>query len=163
MFPSPFHILITGASSGIGAALARAYARPGVFLFLGGRDPVRLGRVAAQCRDKGAQVEEKQLDVCAREDMYHWIVDADQRHPLDLVIANAGISGGTGGDAGETGKQARRIFEVNLTGVLNTIHHAVLCMMECGCGLSSSMSWLAYVSCWPGPPAYSASKGAGRL
>ena len=50
---APRHILITGASSGIGAALARRYASPDARLALGGRDFGRLEEVAAACRAQG--------------------------------------------------------------------------------------------------------------
>src|SRR6516225_456706 len=54
----PRSILITGASSGIGAALARAYAAPRIYLALSGRDAARLAAVANSCRERGAEVME---------------------------------------------------------------------------------------------------------
>ena len=60
---TPRSILITGASSGIGRALAREYAAAGVRLTLVGRDAARLEAVAAECRAKGAGVEIGQVDV----------------------------------------------------------------------------------------------------
>ena len=65
-FESPRSILITGASSGIGEALARTYAAPGVALALTGRDQARLAAVAEACRVLGAAVRAEALDVCAR-------------------------------------------------------------------------------------------------
>ena len=59
----PRSILITGASSGIGAALARAYAAPRTHLALCGRDAARLAAVANLCRERGAEVIETCLDV----------------------------------------------------------------------------------------------------
>ena len=69
----PRSILITGASSGIGAALARRYARPGAHLALAGRDPGRLATIAAECRRAGAQVDEGCVDVTDRAAMAAWI------------------------------------------------------------------------------------------
>ena len=51
---APSHVVITGASSGLGAALARAYAKPGVLLTLSGRHEARLAGVAADCAAAGA-------------------------------------------------------------------------------------------------------------
>lgn len=85
-------ILITGASSGIGRALALAYARPGVALALSGRADDRLAAVAAAARGQGAEVETGILDVRDQAGVAQWIAELDQRRPLDLAVANAGIS-----------------------------------------------------------------------
>lgn len=160
---TPSHILITGASSGIGAALARHYAAPGVRLVLGGRDAERLDRVAKDCTDKGAGVETALVDVTDRAGMAAWIEAADEGGALDLVIANAGISAGTGGSMrGENPDQVRRIFDVNVYGVLNTLDPALLAMTKRHRGQVAIISSLAGFHGWPGAPAYAASKAAVR-
>jgi short-subunit dehydrogenase len=58
-------ILITGASSGLGGALARAYAKPGVTLGLIGRSQEKLDKVAETCRAAGAEVRAAAIDVWA--------------------------------------------------------------------------------------------------
>lgn len=158
------HILITGASSGIGAALAEYYAAPDVCLNLSGRHEARLADIAAICREKGAAVETALVDVTDRDGMARWIERVDAAQPLDLVIANAGISGGTGGVmAGEPVDQAREIFDVNLTGVLNTVAPVLPRMIERGAGQIALISSLAGFRGYPSAPAYSASKGAVRF
>lgn len=154
-------ILITGASSGIGAALARQFARPGVTLFISGRDQTRLRLVENDCRKAGANVFADILDVTARETMEAYVARCDEIAPLSLVIANAGISAGTGRD-GESDEQVRDIFATNIAGVLNTIHPAITVMQARGHGqialVASQASWRGL----PSAPAYCASKAAIR-
>ena len=157
-------ILITGASSGIGEALALHYAAPGVFLAISGRNEARLQDVAQACRIKGALVEIAVLDVADRANMDDWITDMDETQPLDLVIANAGISGGTGGVMnGEPVDQARKIFDVNITGVINTVEPVLPRMIARKCGQIALVSSMAGFRGFPSAPAYSASKGAVRF
>ncbi|MDE1146056.1 MAG: SDR family NAD(P)-dependent oxidoreductase [Azospirillaceae bacterium] len=158
---APNSILITGASSGIGEALALAYAAPGRQLWLTGRDRDRLDAVAEAARAKGARVTAAALDVMDRQALADWILAADSGVPIDLAIANAGISGGTGA-AGETEEQARRILAVNIEGVLNTIHPLIPRMVERKRGQLALMSSLAAFRGMPGAPAYCASKAAVR-
>ncbi|WP_331894764.1 SDR family NAD(P)-dependent oxidoreductase [Magnetovibrio sp.] len=155
----PKSILITGASSGIGAALALEYAAPGVHLTLTGRDAARLEDVQRDCVDKGASVRAKVLSVTDRAAMAAFIGETDRLQPLDLVIANAGISGGSGGN-GESEEQARAIFDVNFTGVLNTIWPAIDAMKSRKRGQIAMVSSIAGMTPLPGAPAYSASKVA---
>jgi short-subunit dehydrogenase len=157
----PKSILITGASSGIGAALARVYAAPGVKLALGGRDAERLGRVTAECRTMGAGVDAASVDVTDAEATARWIAAADEADPLDLVIANAGISGGTFG-GGESREQAAAILATNVDGVIHTVHPAADRMRTRKRGQIAIMSSLAGFRGMPGAPAYSASKAASR-
>ena len=159
----PKTILITGASSGIGEALALHYAAPGIMLAITGRDEARLKEVQVRLEEKGAHVHAALLDVMDKEAMSKWISDIDNAHPLDLVIANAGIGGGSGGFAyGEPVSQARQIFDVNGIGVFNTIEPVQDKMAKRGCGQIAIVSSLAGFRGWPGAPAYSASKCAVR-
>lgn len=159
---NPSHILITGASSGIGAALARGTARPGRRLVLGGRDEARLSEVGAACRAAGADVATAAVDVADRAAMEAWIAATDMEIPLDLVVANAGISAGTGG-GGESAEQARRIMAINVDGVLNTVLPAAAAMRRRGRGQLAVMSSLGAFSGFPGAPAYCASKATVRV
>ncbi|WP_137124763.1 SDR family oxidoreductase [Roseomonas sp. HF4] len=156
------HVLITGASSGLGRALALACARPGATLHLSGRDAARLEDAAAACRAIGAEVRPAVLSVTDAAAMAGWIGGAGR---LDLVIANAGISAGTGG-ATEPAAQARAIFETNVTGVLNTALPAIDAMAAQAPGADGVRGRVAVVASLaafvaaPGAPAYCATKSA---
>ncbi|HYE49468.1 MAG TPA: SDR family NAD(P)-dependent oxidoreductase [Azospirillaceae bacterium] len=158
----PKTILITGASSGIGEALALEYAAPGTALLLTGRDSARLEAVAAACRAKGAETAAAAIDVCDRDALAAWVLARDAERPVDLVVANAGISAGTG-QGTESEEQARRIFAVNVDGVLNTVHPLIPRMRERRRGQVALMSSLASFRGFPGAPAYCGSKAAVRV
>lgn len=155
----PQAILITGASSGLGQALALAYAGPGITLFLSGRDRQRLHDVADACRARKAVVHALVINVTQAVPMATWIKECDGIRPLDLVIANAGISAGTGG-GGESADQARAIFAVNVDGVMNTVFPAMDIMRGRRHGQIAIMASLAGYRGLPGAPSYCASKAA---
>nr|WP_328702653.1 SDR family NAD(P)-dependent oxidoreductase [Belnapia mucosa] len=156
------HVLVTGASSGLGRALALACAGPGAVLHLSGRDAARLEAVAEACRAAGAEAHPRVFDVRDAAGMAGWIGGAGR---LDLIIANAGISAGTGG-AVEPASVARGVFETNVTGVLNTVLPALEAMAGQAPGpdglrgrVAVIASLAAFVAA-PGAPAYCASKAA---
>jgi len=161
--PLPDRVLITGASSGLGAAFALACARPGVTLFLGGRSAERLGLVADAVREKGAEVAVAVIDVRDAAAMAGWIAGAA---PLGLVLANAGISAGTGRGAAESAAQARAIFATNLDGVLNTAFPAAEAMRRQAAGADGVRGRIGVVASIaafvpaPGAPSYCAAKAA---
>ena len=108
--------LITGASSGIGAALAIESARRGGRLFICGRDKARLDAVAGKCRDLGATVRADIVDVADEAATHRWLESCDAESPIDRVFANAGVSTGE-----ETEANVRRTFAVNVGGTVNTV------------------------------------------
>ena len=152
---SPRSILITGASSGIGEALARAYAAPGTALWLSGRNADRLSAVATPCRQRGATVDTEILDVTDAAAMAGWIAARDDATALDLVIANAGVSA-----AADDDESTRQIFATNIDGVVNTVLPALARMRRRGRGQIAIVSSIAAFRGLPGSPAYSASKAA---
>jgi short-subunit dehydrogenase len=159
---NPRSILITGASSGIGEALALRYAAAGTTLALSGRDAGRLDTVAAACGARGAEVTAAIVDVTDQAALARWLETSDDQRPLDLVIANAGISAGTA-DGTETPAQARAVFAVNLDGALNTVLPLVPRFTARRRGQFALMSSLASFRGFPGAPAYCASKAALRV
>jgi len=159
---NPRSILITGASAGLGAALAREWAAPDVRLVLTGRNVERLSSVADVCRARGAEVETLVVDATDRAAMRFELERVDAARAIDLIVANAGVSAGTGA-GGETEEQARAVFATNVDGVLNTIHPLIPLMRARGRGQIAVMSSLAGFRGFPGAPAYCASKAAVRL
>ncbi|MGV7033207.1 SDR family NAD(P)-dependent oxidoreductase [Methylobacterium symbioticum] len=153
-------ILITGASSGIGAALARHYADPGATLVLVARDRDRLEAVAADCRAAGATVDTVSLDVRDRPAVRAFLEAADARHPLDLVIVNAAINGGHPTGDIETEETAFETADINLGGALNVMLPMVSRMLARGQGQIALMSSLAAFAPLPDAPAYSGAKAA---
>ncbi|MCW2307311.1 SDR family NAD(P)-dependent oxidoreductase [Rhodobium gokarnense] len=159
--PDPTSILITGATGGIGMALARAYAGPGIVLGLTGRDGAKLEAISAECRDKGATVVAATVDIRDRPGLHAWLADLDARHPLDLAIANAGVTGGLGpGRSRESDADAERQAEINYKGVVNTVSGIVEPMRARGRGQIALVSSLAGIMALPDMPSYSASKAA---
>ncbi len=158
---NPKNILITGASSGIGEAVAKLYAAPGVTLAISGRNKARLDAVAKALKDKGANVYAKVIDVTGDKAMAAWIADIDKKAPLDLVIANAGV-GVQQDDFDNMHDAARFTLEVNVGGVFNTVHPALTWMNKRGRGQIAIVSSLAGCIGLPGSPMYSASKNAVR-
>jgi NAD(P)-dependent dehydrogenase (short-subunit alcohol dehydrogenase family) len=155
-------VLVTGASSGIGRALAEALAAPGVTLHLGGRDPARLAEVAAACAAKGANALPHAADVRDAAAMAAWVGGAGR---LDLVFANAGVGAGTGRGF-ERAEDARAVFETNVTGVLNTVLPAIAAMAAQAPGADGVRGRVAVIAslaafiATPGAPSYSAAKAA---
>jgi short-subunit dehydrogenase len=152
-------VLLTGASSGIGRALALAYASEGVTLALAGRDVARLETVAAACRAKGAGVSTTRLDVRDALATAEWVTQADAHAPIDLAFVNAGIGAGleeTAADFGPT----RTILEVNVLGALNTLEAVTARMRPRRRGRIVLMGSLAALRGIPGSQGYSASKAA---
>jgi NADP-dependent 3-hydroxy acid dehydrogenase YdfG len=157
----PHSILITGASSGIGRALALAYAEPGNRLFLIGRNAERLAETIAAAKAKGAEATAMPLDVRDREKMRDWIEGADRNNPFDLVIANAGITTGLApDDIAEDPEAVRAVIATNLIGVLNTVEPLIAPMCTRGRGHIAFIGSIAGLRGLPYSPAYCLTKAA---
>jgi short-subunit dehydrogenase len=115
-------VVISGASRGLGAALALRFAAPGVRLLLVARSAGALAEVAAACAARGAAAGVAVLDVRDAAALAAALAAFEAAGPVDLVIANAGISAGTTPDGTpEDGPDAVRQVEVNLIGAMNLV------------------------------------------
>lgn len=162
-YPLPAAVLLTGASSGIGRALAVAYARPGAVLHLGGRDGERLIATAKACRALGARVLPRVVDVADAVAMARWIEEADLDSPLELVIANAGVYPQAEENDLLDPAASAEVFQINVFGVLNTITPAIAPMRRRRYGQIAVMSSIASFKGHPMMPSYGASKAAVRV
>ncbi len=158
------HIVITGATGGLGQALALAYAGPETILSLTGRREDILHSLSRQCRELGAETWIQPLDLRRPDDLRHWIQDVDERCPVNVVIANAGVSSSIGPQGQpEAIDDVRRVFAVNTMAVVETIHPLAESMRMRGAGRIALVSSLGGWYGMPCSPAYSASKAAARV
>ena len=156
-------IAITGASSGMGAALAVELARPGVAMLLVARRVEALERTAAAARAKGAQVEVAAADVTDGARLAAALTGFDDAHPIDLIVANAGVAYGR--DAAtklEKPASVRRMVDVNLSGMLNTVEPLLPRFLARRSGRIALVSSIAARRPSADEPTYSATKAAVR-
>lgn len=156
-------IVITGASNGIGKALAHGYAAPGVALALTGRNRERLAAVAEECRARGAEVVASAIDVTDRESLAAWFQTFDDTHPVDLVVANAGVSIDQTRSSLDDFSVIRKTMEINFGGVLNTVEPLAGRMAARRQGQIGLVSSLASYIGLPYSASYNASKAAVRV
>ncbi len=154
-------ILITGATSAIGRALAVHYATHGYSLHLHGRNGELLEQVAAQCSAIGAKVQSYSLDLLDTDNVVAWLQQLLNDHSLDLFIANAGINTNIGKDlGGESITEMQTLLDLNVKATLLTTALVAKHMQANGRGQIALMSSLAGYYGLPKTPSYCASKAA---
>lgn len=154
----PQRVVITGASGGIGAALARHYAREGAVTGLIARRGALLRELAAQLP---ARCETYPVDVRDGAGLAAAARDFLARHGCpDIVIANAGVSVGTLSECAEDLQVFEDVIHTNLIGIVNTFQPFLSCMRERGRGALVGIASVAGYRGLPGAAAYSASKAA---
>jgi short-subunit dehydrogenase len=152
-------ILITGASRGLGRALALEYATRGRALGLAGRREDLLCEVARACKARGAIVFPATFDVADAAATRDWMERIHHQRPIDLLIVNAGCFDGNGpGGAFEPLESALRQVRTNLMGAMTTIDAAVSLMRARRKGQIAIIVSLAALQPLADAPAYSASK-----
>jgi short-subunit dehydrogenase len=164
MHPAPAdeasqRVFITGASSGIGQALARHYAKQGALLGLAARRTDELQKLAVQfdqpCRIYSLDVRDAEaLSSAAKDFIQHFGAP-------DIVIANAGVSRGTLTEHKEDVAAFKAIMEINVLGLVHTFQPFVDAMkVNPSKGRLVGIASVAGIRGLPGAEAYSASKAA---
>ncbi len=154
-------VLITGASSGIGAATALAFARRGARLELGARRLERLNEVAQQCKQAGApDVNVRLVDVGVRSQARAFIAAAIRDHErLDVLVNNAG-AGWVGRVHQMPEERVDALIATNLKGVINTTQAALPWMLERRRGVIINVASVVGFRATPYSAVYSATKHA---
>src|SRR5262245_35912120 len=156
---APTTVLITGASRGLGRALALAYAAPGRRLALVARNPDLLSYTARLCEMRGAEVLQKPCDVTDAAALTGFVATVQAGGAIDLVIANAGDFWGNGPNGAlEPLERARNQLKVNLEGAILTVNAVLGRMRERKQGHIALIASLAALQPFADAPAYSASK-----
>jgi short-subunit dehydrogenase len=152
-------VFLTGASSGIGEALAVALAKRGAVLGLFARRKEMLEDLADRCRANGGEARVFAGDVIDEEAVFQ-AADAlrSEFGRIDLLIANAGISGNDSETKNYSPPGVKKVIEINLLGAVNAVHAVVPQMVERGEGHIVAISSLAGFRGLPRSAAYSASK-----
>lgn len=154
-------VLITGASGGIGSALAELYAAPETTLILQGRNSRRLVELADSCQARGARVLTQVLDLRDLPALKAWLRQLSETEALDLVIVNAGLNINIGDDGqGERWDEMQALIEVNLLAAMASVDAVLPAMRTRGQGQIALISSLAAYFGLPVTPSYCASKAA---
>ena len=151
-------VFLTGASSGLGEALARGYAGEGAALGLVARRGELLEQLAGSLRAQAELYPASVTDAAAMRAAAAAFV-AKHGAP-DIVIANAGISIGNLTDEPDDVEVFREILDVNVLGMVNTFQPFVEAMRARGSGSLVGIASVAGIRGLPGATAYSASKAA---
>lgn len=153
-------VFLTGASSGIGEALAIEMAKRGAKLGLLARREELLKELAAKCAKHGAQTLVLAADVTNEQAVLD-AADAlrEEFGHIDILIANAGIGGNNQETRELQPSFVKKVIDINLMGAVNAVYAVLPQMLERGSGQLVAISSLAGFRGLPKSAAYSASKG----
>jgi short-subunit dehydrogenase len=153
-------VFLTGASSGIGEALAIALAKKGAILGLLARREDLLGEIAAKCENAGGKARVFACDAVDEKGV-HAAAESLRREfgKIDVMIANAGIGGSNHAKNLKT-DEVKKVIDVNLIGAVNAVTAVLPDMLEKKSGHLVAVSSLAGFRGLPFSASYSASKAA---
>ena len=152
--------IITGASKGIGAAMAQAFADAGASVVIGARNAGQLEQAAERLRSTGGKVATVAGDV-ADEDYAGELVEAAQLQfgRLDIGVNNAGMLGDMTEAASMSSENWRRVIDVNLSGAFWGARAQIPAILKAGGGsVVFTSSFVGHGVAFPGMAAYAASK-----
>jgi len=152
-------VVLTGASGGLGLALAKALSAPDRHLLLIGRNPERLAQAEKAVLLGGGTAEIAQIDLRETARLITLLRDFDARHPIDLLIANAGVKAGNANGI-EPAAQVGRIIAVNLTATILMVQSVLPAMQDRTRGQIAIVSSMAALSPHADLLSYSATKAA---
>ncbi len=149
--------LVTGASRGIGLAIARALAREGCDLVITGRDQRALVKAGRELKARGIQVVAQRCDVRDPNSVDHlFAVVRSLRRPMHVLVNNAGIAHRNLPVAELPYPTWTQVVDTNLTGLF-LVTQAALAVMKRGSTIVNNLS-IAAERVFPGSAAYNASK-----
>ncbi|VWC84369.1 capsular polysaccharide biosynthesis protein [Burkholderia lata] len=155
------NVVVTGASAGIGRALALSYAQPEVVLGILGRNEAQLESTAAACRARGATVIVGIVDVRDADPVRVWLHRFDDQYPIDLLVANAGVANTLSAASDWEGlDRTTEVVDTNFYGAMHTVLPVVERMRARRRGRIAAVSSLAALRGMAISPAYCASKAA---
>lgn len=158
----PKVVLVTGASSGIGEAVARRLAAAGHRVVLGARRSERLAALDTELRGQGLHSAHRTLDVTQLDDMQQFVAFAEQHFgPVDVIVNNAGVMPLSTLDALKV-DEWNRMIDVNIRGVLHGIAAVLPGMQARGCGQVINVSSIGGHTVVPSAAVYCATKFAVR-
>jgi len=156
-----FVVLITGATGGIGSALAKVYAEENTTLILQGRKSEKLEELDLECSALGARVITKVIDLRERELFSIWLSQVSEQESIDLVIVNAGVNINIGENKeGESWQDAQGLIDINVVAAMATVYGVLPKMRKRRKGQIALISSLAAYYGLPITPSYCASKAA---
>ena len=147
-------VLITGASRGLGAHVARALADQGMSLILSARDASKLDEVALSCRNAGAEVSCVSADICQEDCRERLLAEAGD---LDVLVNNAGVEV-TLGLTEQTAEDVRQQIETNLLAPIELTRLVLPRMISRGRGVVVNVSSMSGKGATPYNSIYAATK-----
>lgn len=151
--------VVTGAASGIGRAIAEAFAAAGADVRILDINDTHAREVEGEIRDQGGKASSHHCDVASRDSVDRAFAELFRRERVDILVNNAGIAH-IGNLENTTERDFENVFQVNVKGVYHCMQACVPHMKERGGGIILNMASIAATSGLADRFAYSMSKGA---